>query len=180
MIKEIKYTLGHILSGTEQNQNGRELVLSWMSTSHANITYGKINRIWNDTTRALVRRTCTTPADPPRVFIVVVTSTSPFWWLYGLAETERRLEGSDVFFFFFFWSNCYGEKEKKTLYIVVHCTTLQKISPDLEIKFDTLLHSQNYLFENSLIISNHTLLMLKIKIKSPMGHTTQLRNSSNQ
>ena len=38
MIKENQHTLGHILSGTEQNQNGGEFVLSWMSTSHANIT----------------------------------------------------------------------------------------------------------------------------------------------
>ena len=75
----------------------------------------------SDTSLALVGRTCTIPADPPRVFIVVVTSTSPFWWLYALAETERCLEGSDVFFFFFFWSNCYGEKDGKlcTLYSIV-------------------------------------------------------------
>ena len=37
MIKENPHTLGHILSGREQNQNGGEFVLSWMSTSHANI-----------------------------------------------------------------------------------------------------------------------------------------------
>ena len=38
MTKENQHTLGHILSRTEQNQNGEEFVLSWMSTSHANIT----------------------------------------------------------------------------------------------------------------------------------------------
>lgn len=35
---------------------------------------------FNDTSLALEGRTWTTPAERPRVFIVVVTSTSPFWW----------------------------------------------------------------------------------------------------
>ena len=37
MIKENKHTLGYILIGKEQNQMAENL-LSWMSTSHTNIT----------------------------------------------------------------------------------------------------------------------------------------------
>ena len=38
MIKENQHTLGDSPSRTEQNPNGGEFVLSWMSTSHATIT----------------------------------------------------------------------------------------------------------------------------------------------
>lgn len=106
MIEAVRQTLGHILSErwarinpiinehkpcniTVENGKSR-----WKSFNNIRSGYSQVKssflkvvcnffmsfNTFNDTSLALEGRTWTTPAERPRVFIVVVTSTSPFWW----------------------------------------------------------------------------------------------------